>query len=450
MRLIDRQTVLGIHLRAPSVSRVDQDELRANFAKGMVFSAASQDERELIQKRVLSISGLIPSFDSFFNDCNYLESISNCIKWLIPGPVQITLRQTMQGHFLTSQLEFYKGYCSLAIFAMRLYDHMPKQPVLRDPLALAIARPDEGILREFAKLALSLGFGNDRINHLANSWAEHQIDLQVEFRQPLSLIFSDGPRVPEKRRSGRPHRCDYEYEQRFLTFDYLNDGGESEGREITPLFIRRAIYQNFFGRSGSTQNVSIQGSPARSASMYSTDWSYGESAASFLKTHPKTSSILARKKLSNIAEGREETDASSLGSRDVSEIMKPYSLRQAETRQAINRRRKGLYFAIGVPGRDALQWKVAKDSFMRRNAKKYKFWDIKGRFIPPNATLEVDSQNDESKIIVAQPYNSMKVDLPAFEHLQEGFMGWRSEENDVDMELASGNPWAKESPDSDL
>ena len=277
MSLIDRQTVLGIHLRAPSASRRDQDDLRTKFNNQTVFCAVSQDDRDLIQRRILCISGLIPSFDSFFNDCNYLESISDCIKWLIPGPWKGTLRRTMEDHFLGPSKKFYRAYCSLAIFSMRFYDDMPKQPVLKDPLAHAIARPDKAVLREFAKCALSLGFRNYRIVELSKYEADLTSDTNFTMEIQKPLLVSNGPKVAEKRRSGRPHRLDFKCEQSLLSFEYLDDRNQQVGQEVTPFFIRRVIYQNFFGRSSSTLSNSHQNSPrsasdhgpARSASNYS-------------------------------------------------------------------------------------------------------------------------------------------------------------------------------------
>ena len=238
MSLIDYQTVQGMHMRAPSVSQADRDDLRSKLKDGVVFSAVPVDERELIYWKVLGISGLglIPSFDSFFRDCNYLESISNCMKSLTLRPVQTTLRQTMDGHFIGSSPSFYKAYSSLAIFAMRFYDRMPKEPVLKDPLTLVIACPNKVVLREYARLAIELGFSNDRIIALSaieiEANATYAVNFEVQdYKPPVS---SAGPRIPEKRRSGRPYRRDYEDEQRLLKFDYLNDGSASIGREITP------------------------------------------------------------------------------------------------------------------------------------------------------------------------------------------------------------------------
>ena len=249
-------------------SRFDQDELNTNFKNKTVFCAVSQDDRDQIHGRILGISGLIPSFDSFFNDCNYLESISNCIKWLVPGPWKGTLRQTMEDHFLDPSKKFYRAYCSLAIFAMRFYDDMPKKPVLKDPLAHAMARPDKVVLREFAKCALSLGFANYRIHELSEYETDLTSDTNFTLETQKPLLVSNGPKVIEKRRSGRPHRLDFECEQSLLSFEYLDDGDKQVGQEVTPFFVRRVIHQNFFGRSSPTLSDSHQNSP-RSASNYS-------------------------------------------------------------------------------------------------------------------------------------------------------------------------------------
>ena len=333
----------------------------------------------------------------------------------------------MDDYFLYRSFDFDKAYRALFIFAMRFYDQMPKQAVLKDPLAHANAKPDMAVLQAFARHARGLGFGNDRINEFSNLTMDH-----VAIRTLQPGMSSDGPRIPEKRRSGGPHRCDYEYEQRLLTFELLNDGSEPEGKELTPLFVRRAIYQSFFGRTVDKDSATR---PIRSSSVYTDDnqdnWSVSGSAIAiynntFDQHQPAPGQI---NRLSTIVEVADEDMEERLGSDDggplssqaasmiLEAYVKPQKKRASPKSRIVGRYDSwhGMIFCgIGKPGR-SLKWTARNPQWFLQCARLFHYYDNGGDFVRPDAIQERnDGHNTESRIIVAQPKSHIEMDRSAF------------------------------------
>jgi hypothetical protein len=77
--------VKALELKAPGACTLDRVSLWGQLQRGKIFSAFTNQEHELIWTEILSASTdrLIPSLSSFFDDVNYLQGPTDCIKALI-------------------------------------------------------------------------------------------------------------------------------------------------------------------------------------------------------------------------------------------------------------------------------------------------------------------------------------------------------------------------------
>jgi hypothetical protein len=81
---VDRVTVKALEPTAPRASTLDRKALLAKILRGEVFNSFSELEHARICERLPTIKGVIPSFFSFFRDCNYLQAYTSCLTWLLP------------------------------------------------------------------------------------------------------------------------------------------------------------------------------------------------------------------------------------------------------------------------------------------------------------------------------------------------------------------------------
>jgi hypothetical protein len=72
---------------APKSSKRDAQALHGQLLSGQIFSGFSLEARETIWSGLRTISGLIPSFYTFFEDLKYLEACAGSMRHLVmPSP----------------------------------------------------------------------------------------------------------------------------------------------------------------------------------------------------------------------------------------------------------------------------------------------------------------------------------------------------------------------------
>jgi hypothetical protein len=85
MQKVDRATVTALENTSPGACKSDAKKLYSQLRSGQIFGAFNEQDRESIWNEVLAISRerLIPSISSFFEDLNYLQRPSDCVKMMV-------------------------------------------------------------------------------------------------------------------------------------------------------------------------------------------------------------------------------------------------------------------------------------------------------------------------------------------------------------------------------
>jgi len=82
MRKLDYITVKALERKAPGTSVSDLAFIYGKIQKGAMFHAFSEQERNIILDALRAVDGLVPSFDTFFEDFKYLRTWGQCAKIL--------------------------------------------------------------------------------------------------------------------------------------------------------------------------------------------------------------------------------------------------------------------------------------------------------------------------------------------------------------------------------
>ena len=304
----DRFTVETLQLRAPQVSGDDFSFLKSLFDSGKLFSRISEEEkRRSIWKNIATITCLIPSLYTLFEDLKLLSPCVKIMKALIEPPFKGSLHDMMEqrfsganqttGEIVTQETEtvfstragsgadqFEFGYRQLYLFALRHFARMIGECAKKekDRPKPTIEEPDPVTWHRFALLADRLGFDSEIIRklktddpfraearnfvlkhnppelydlnpevfencveQLARARAE-AVEKQRQYIKPPAVV--DGPGESLPRRCGRFFQTAYEYERNYLFLGVLYDGTNARGKGITSIFVRRSIYFAFFGR----------------------------------------------------------------------------------------------------------------------------------------------------------------------------------------------------------
>ena len=304
---VDEFTVKAVELKAPSSSRLDAAKLKGQLSNGQIFGAFSQQERDRIFTKLMSISGLIPSLYSFFEDFKYLEACATSVKRLVklspfdtvftaldhafedvnqePGQVKFQeAESTVINKPGRLEDRFNFGVRQIWIGAMRDHRNIPGERKKDKKNLLAKERyeeADDQVLCEFAALADQLGFASDQIQSLKARSSDREIARKalLKARKPgrysyndnefeglvrrISDIFrratpleQDRPR-PELvsddpdavgNRCGFPDEMSHEQDRNCLFIGNLHDGREDKGEMITSYYVRRSVYFAFFGK----------------------------------------------------------------------------------------------------------------------------------------------------------------------------------------------------------
>ncbi|KAK5065433.1 hypothetical protein LTR84_001271 [Exophiala bonariae] len=334
LQKVDQDTVKALELRAPRYSRRESLLLYGQMLSGQIFGAFSREEREEIWLDLRSIDGLIPSLFTFFEDLKYLSAPANCLKQLVHVSRRDTLRTAFQRKFAYSEVaeeqsiievaestfsvkagtmgnRFDLCYRQLWLFAMRHYKAIPIDASKKGKDLLAKAGPekaDEAILSDFVVLAQRLGFESKEIQELSRQSSDWQIARNALLKArkpdryryneahledyvgrivelfmtatplpvgPLSPVLVSGDPDAAGNRCGFPDEDAQEQDSRFLFLPYLHDEGSEVGQEITSFFVRRSVYQAFFGKISdlALENIPdylLRGYPSSSQTIIST------------------------------------------------------------------------------------------------------------------------------------------------------------------------------------
>ncbi|TGO32402.1 hypothetical protein BHYA_0321g00090 [Botrytis hyacinthi] len=87
MATLDQKTVKLMELRAPAVSKLDNEFIKNKFKSQDLFPGIfDPNERRIIMDRILRIDILVPSIFTLFKDLRYLEPAAKAIKGIFPAP----------------------------------------------------------------------------------------------------------------------------------------------------------------------------------------------------------------------------------------------------------------------------------------------------------------------------------------------------------------------------
>jgi len=240
-----------------------------------MFRAFDEQERNTILHALQSVDGLVPSFNTFFEDFKYLQIWGQCAKTLVKvrpdGTVFTALEQsfddsnqqvdhcivqtapsdftTVPGS-ITDRVDL--GYRQLFLYVMRHHREMiPGSTKMdrkgRKTTSEGIHIPEEVdklAWYRFAGLADQLGFTSVGIASLK---AMNEATPKAPSKQAKPSFVTAGSGESEERRSGRPYDRAYEQSQRSLFLDEVHTNDQSQGCGITPFFVRRSIYLAFLG-----------------------------------------------------------------------------------------------------------------------------------------------------------------------------------------------------------
>ncbi|KAF2458845.1 hypothetical protein BDY21DRAFT_283526 [Lineolata rhizophorae] len=310
MTLTDPETIERLQLRVPGVSKNDLTILTQLTREGRIFQDVKDDiQRERILKNLSTISYPVPTIYTFRKDLKYIRPCARIMRQLLIKPgrrSKYTIRQAAEHAFsgvnqtdgcfivqapdsslisfpgsLTDQIEF--GYRQIYIYAMRyILDMVPERARKEDGHATPQPRkPSPRLWNDIANLAYRLGFESLEINRLRLLNPDYEIarDALLTARQPgrfeyddfesliakTAEIFQaareksnparkhsyvvDGPGEDIPRRCGWLFEKCYEYDQNFIFLEFLDRPSMDTGGGITSLFVRKSVYNAFFGTS---------------------------------------------------------------------------------------------------------------------------------------------------------------------------------------------------------
>ena len=291
MRKLDYITVKALERRAPGTSVTDLAYLYGEIQKGAIFHNFSEQERNTIVDALRSVDGLVPSFNTFFEDFKCLRIWGQCAKILKRVPPRGTVFTALEQSYDDSNQQVDEcivqkaesvfttipgtvigrvdlGYRQLFLYIMR--HHREMIPGSTKMELKGTKKPVEGIhipeqvdklaWCRFATLANRLGFASAEIASL-KSMGDAAADVASEQTQPSFIIAQPGE--SEERRSGRPYDLAYEESRDGLFLDGVHSTDKSQGRGITPFFVRRSIYLAFLGQLAFTGQTGALRTPNR-------------------------------------------------------------------------------------------------------------------------------------------------------------------------------------------
>lgn len=291
LRLVDTSDVQCLELRAPAVSRSDDQHISIAISSGEAFKSVTDGlEREHMVARIRRIQHLIPTIRTLQKDFKYLRLCTDTLKQLILGSTRLPCTaQTIAFDALQSR----NGSVTLESFSrsqmkllylrimQSLVELTRENPLLDDNTdALEPRRYDQRAWNDLAIQAKNLGFHSEEISRLIkidpDREAAHKVLLDarppsdyeynaveleslvesisqafkgVHQRRPGTSappLTTSGTGEPISRRCGRQYSSAYARDRHFLT-PAIFACSVPKLRDITSLFVRKSVFCAFWG-----------------------------------------------------------------------------------------------------------------------------------------------------------------------------------------------------------
>jgi hypothetical protein len=271
--LVDEITVSKLESLAPGVSSQDRKIVETLMAKGEIFvSVKDEDGRNTILGNIVSQTSLIPTLRTFFEDQKYLEPCSLILKSLLDftekrplwrafsanywPPPEIVAQHSEVVYSPLSKIRdedagMRLAYTQLWLASSRYFAELTSiKPRIESRKAQRIRRDhDTARLEQLGLLAYKLGFRTSRTLELSlkvADWPDELLKVKAS-SGPLinqNLPFTSNDSLPLERRSGRPFDNDYDND-RVRLFSFMFYDAVQPGEDITPLFVKRNIFEAF-------------------------------------------------------------------------------------------------------------------------------------------------------------------------------------------------------------
>ena len=287
---VDHRSVELLETLAPGASHSDADQVREMMRSKRVFPTIAADAaRSVILQNMLSMSCLIPSLFTFFENLKYLEPCAKALRGLLPpkqkrsilealsacyvSPDQLHVEYShhdIRAHVLASaDCVRVLGYHQLWLFVLRNFVDPRKDPMKPKPQTAAF---NPLLWQEFARLAVLLGFKTAAATQFASSDGEVQLAKQMldrggvvssteqdtvrvaeiirsltrrRVRAEAAELFSDKS-IARERRCGRPYEADHENDRALLFLPCMHRQSVEQGPEITTLYCKWDMFRAFF------------------------------------------------------------------------------------------------------------------------------------------------------------------------------------------------------------
>lgn len=167
--------VLLLEGKCPTYSEKDADEIAALITDGKLCPGADSQWRAGLLGRLKKLPVLvIPSLNTFFDDCRFMEEVVPCIYHIADKKPKTSCDHILRKIY-TKSTDFETARELLWRFLLLQYTDLARPPTRPENRLLAKQRPgpaDEERLHVFATLAHTLGFDSKKITKLREMPAE--------------------------------------------------------------------------------------------------------------------------------------------------------------------------------------------------------------------------------------------------------------------------------------
>jgi hypothetical protein len=243
---------------------------------------------------MLSMSCLIPSLFTFFENLKYLEPCAKVLRGLLPPKQKRSIFEALSAcyvspdqlhveyshHDIRTQVPASAdclrvfGYHQLWLFALRNFPSMTDVAPRKDPMKPKpqTATSNPLLWQEFARLAILLGFKTAAATQYASCDGEVELAKQMldrggvtssteqdivrvaeiiksltrrRVRAEAAELFSDKS-IARERRCGRPYEADHESDRASLFLPLIHRQAVGQGPEITTFHCKWDMFRAFF------------------------------------------------------------------------------------------------------------------------------------------------------------------------------------------------------------
>lgn len=287
LRFVDDEAIRQLELRVPGLSWSDQQHVKTVILNDVVFrSLTDESKRRSIAGRAMEVCHLIPSIRTLQKDFKYLRQCTDVLRQLVlgnlrpPSTVQSSASEAFRPDNTTvaePEVLFRWRLKSLYLHIMQnLVELSGESPLLEDDEEKPRGSSyDERAWHRLAKKAQELGFVSPEITRLSSLNPGREAALQLlrssEYEYDNSIIDGVANSInaaferarrrsgntqpslttlnsgePIARRCGRHYTRSYAQDRWFLTWENFTCPIQASGG-ITSLFVRRAVFQAFWG-----------------------------------------------------------------------------------------------------------------------------------------------------------------------------------------------------------